>query len=325
MDSNKPLDNLTSILQLAGSSAFVFYLIGYIGVNSYYVKNGFFSYDIFSVQIVSAGVLFSVIYGIYGFAVGRRLIYLNADREHFTEMGSGYRRPLLWRDFVNLFVIVELFFGIVVGVFWTSGMIFEVTNGFKTFSYVLIAAFIFDYAVLWQSGLYANKPYIALPLAFIGFLLAIFYGVRQIDNPLMLRLIVHYITATLIMYFIVSVHRKSTRSQIFTAFWAFVTVSAFTASFASSYYGSIKSQVGGGEPRKVELFLNENRGKLVNLLATDDGTPKEIYLLGETSTELFVNLGSESEVVPLRLAKSAVLAVKPATSESTETDENANK
>ena len=311
MDTEKPLKNLTSALQFVGASVFIFYLIGYIVVNSYYVKNGFFSYDIFSIQILSAGILFSLIYGIYGFVVGRRLYHLKSDKDNFIEMGANYCWPLLWRDFISIFVFVEVLFAILVSVYWTSIILFDVTDKFKNFAYILTVAFLFDYFVLWRRGLYKRKPHIALPAAFVVFCLVILYGIKQIDSIPIILLIAHYIIFSLLLYFVIDTHRRSNSSPVFTAFWTLITVATFTVSLGSTYYGSIKSEMGGGEPRTVKIILNISNSNLNSLLVGKDSKPKKVHILGESSTELFIDLDTGKEIQPLRVSKTAILAIQP--------------
>ena len=84
---------LATISQLVAGAIAVLYLIGFIGLNAYYVSNGIYSFEFFNVQILAAGILFSSAYGIYGFVVGRRLFYIDKDRKAFMEDGANYRFP----------------------------------------------------------------------------------------------------------------------------------------------------------------------------------------------------------------------------------------
>lgn len=186
MNEKKSQISISTVVQLSSVALIAFYVLGFIIVNSYLIKIGVYSFNILNSQYLAAGVIFSVAGGIFGFVVGRRIYFLEHDFSEFASLGSKFRYPKIWVLFCFVYVYVEVAFGGVVGAFWTASLLFDDIQGLRSLLVLLTVAFLIDYLILWRGGVYQNHPFIALPIAFIGFHIIVFSAIILVPDIRML-------------------------------------------------------------------------------------------------------------------------------------------
>lgn len=143
----EPTHDINTLSQVVAIGTVIVYVLGFIVVNARLAHWHTTSFDLANPQYLSAGLMVAASIGIFWFMVWRRLLHLSGDIRELSEKGSHLRWPRAWFLFSRLVITVDLLFGAVVGVFWSAGLLFNITEQQKLFVAVLTAAFILDYFI----------------------------------------------------------------------------------------------------------------------------------------------------------------------------------
>lgn len=329
MNENKSQISISTVVQLSSVALIAFYALGFIVVNSYLIKIGVYSFNILNSQYLAAGVIFGAAGGIFGFVVGRRIYFLEHDFSEFASLGSKFRYPKIWVLFCFVYVYVEVVFGGVVGAFWTANLLFDDIKGLSNLLILLTVAFLVDYLILWRGGVYKNHPFVALPVAFIGFNIIAFSAIILVPDIRMYSLYILYFTAGIVLNIVIDVSYRRTGNILFTAFWGIITLFTAAAIFGNVFYGEVKRQYGGGKPFPVQFVVSEEFPTyLANVLKVENGLTAEVNILGETNSEFLIQTRApdQNEQISLRISRTLINAVVPVRSKKKpETEKHSGK
>ncbi|MFG1495391.1 hypothetical protein ABMA57_02080 [Saccharospirillum sp. HFRX-1] len=308
-DINKPFDSATSLFQIVGASISIFYVIGYIGVNSYFSRYGFYSYEFISVQFLSAGVIFSIIIAAYYFFVGRRIFEVKKYYGELLKIEKKSEPTKWWKLYIGFFIIYELQFQSSIAVHLLYSILFGASNILHLFTAILIGAFIIDYLVTYKLENREKHSENIIYVKTLLYTIVIFLVYNFLPDKKILQLHMFFLYFSLLIFFLS--HFNFQVKDFFSAFLVVVMLGFATIELGSRFYGEIRFEVGGGEPRLVNLIFNESS------LITKDGSDlynmvqSKVYLIGETSSELFLDLGSGDLSKPLRISKDLIAGVQP--------------
>jgi len=308
-DINKPFDSATSIFQIVGASISIFYVIGYVGVNSYFARYGFYSYEFLSIQFLSAGVIFSIIIITYFFFVGRRILGV---KKYYGELLKNEKKPeptRFWKFYIGFFIIYELQFQSLIAVQLLYSILFGASSDLHFFTAILVGAFVIDYLVTNKLGIreeHSENIIFAKTLLYpiVIFLVFNFLPDKRI---LQLQMFFFYFSLLVFLFSLLNFQIK----DFFSAFIAVVMLGFAIIELGSRFYGEIRFEVGGGEPRLVNLIFNESSINSKNGSDLYKMVQSKVYLIGETSSELFLDLGSGDLSKPIRISKELIAGVRP--------------
>lgn len=304
-------------VQKFASFSILLYILGFVTTNAHLSRWGVYSFELLNVQYLAAGLITTIAFGIFGFQVGRRLFFLSEDSDRFAALGRHYRWARTWSTFCSIFVFVELCFAGVIATFWTSSILFR--DLFRDpmvlrLLVILTVAFLLDYSILWRTGLYTKKPYVALPLAFAAFLAVIGASWSTIREPRIFPLFLLYAAWAFVLCIVLDIGARRSKGTTFLWFWASISLLGATSAFGSVVYAEVNRSLGGGEPSQVKLIVtNGTPGGLKSLLGVSGDTTGPVMLLAETSSELLIKpdaMGKEQGQA-LRIRREFIAGIIP--------------
>jgi hypothetical protein len=166
--------------------------------------------------------------------------------------------------------------------------------------------FLIDYYVLWKKNIYQRAPAIALPIASIFHVLVVVAAFYWFPDADITRIVSVYFGIALVLYFVLDIGKRLEISAVFAMFFMAVFVLGTAATFGASIYGHIKTSVGGGQARRVEVILNAAAPvSLQSKLLGGSSATAPILMYAETSDAIFLSRGSDTGEV-IRVSKSAI-------------------
>lgn len=300
-DDSRSID-IATLSQAIGLSSLVVYALGFVVVNAHLARWGVTSFDFANSQYLAAGLLYTVTAVIYALIVGRRLLSQENDYQQLFAAGAalGWRRS--WAAFCWIFVWVELAFGAVVGIFWTSSLLFS--DGFqnRAFTGVLMLVLVVDYVLLWGLDLYQRRPLLALPLAFSLHVFVLGFALLHLTSDAVLSLAILYVAVSFVVLFVDDVHTRSPRTKLFNVSWVIISVLSSAAMFGGTLYAEVKASLGGGELRKVKVILSS----AAPVSVTDRLESRDVALLLAETSDAVLLLSEKESTEVFRLTKDLV-------------------
>lgn len=308
MDIKQPLDP-AALSQAVALSSLLLYVLGFVIVNAHLAKWDVASFDFANAQYLAAGLLFAVFAAIFWFLVGRRIQNIENDFVEFAKLGREYKWPRTWAFFCLFQVFAELSFAFVVGAYWTASIFHQRSTQQIALTGALVVFFLIDYYVLWNKKIYQRAPAIALPIASIFHVLVVVTAFYWFPDAGITRIVIVYFGITFVLNFVLDIGRRRETNAVFAMFWTAVFVLGTAATFGASIYGHIKTSVGGGQARRVEVILNAAvPASLQSKLLGGSSTTAPILIYAETSDAIFLSRGSDAGEV-IRVSKSAIAGV----------------
>jgi hypothetical protein len=318
MENDKEKFKVDTSLVLQSSALIVmgFYVIGFVVVNSYFGKMGIYAFDVFSARYVSAGILTTVIFTIFGITVARKFYYFDRDHKEIALNLVSSRWPHLWGLFVVVYSLAKFAFLFTLVTFLNAVTLLEGIEFIylRTYFLVIAAGFFIDYIVLSHGGMYNKHPFVAYPASLITFLVAIYFGIFNLADPRIYKFYHFYIVVMIFVSFSVALYRMNF-DRMWAIFWAAISVLSLAAIFGTSLYGEIRRELGGGLPADIRLVVTKDMPEyLTDKLGVQNGVSGKLKLLGETNDDLVIlwDKLEQKEKNGLRFRKSYVSAILPA-------------
>ncbi len=316
--------NITVIVQFITIFITVVYLIGFVVVNTYLSGTGVFRFEIINSQYLSAGVLTLIVFIIFGLLVGRKVYYVSSDFIELEKLVFDKTKPLksfLWRVFSFLYILIEIYFSIVFGVYLTANIFFENFEADFKLDLIIFGLFVVDYYFLWRNDLYNRNPFIILPLVSAFFIITIYFFLKDINDSRVILLLFIYVSMAIILYFVLDFYEftyeftngKNYLVLVITIILTFIILAVF---FGKTLYGEVKRGLGGGKPMIATLVVNDQVPQVIdNILEVKNNITSEIELYSETTSDLILkitkNNAPEKHDQFLRLNKSLVMGILP--------------
>lgn len=200
MNEKKPQVNFSTLIQLSSAVLIAVYVLGFIVVTSYLVKNGIYSVSVLNPQYLAAGLIFSVASIIFYFLVARNIYFMDRHFREFSSLGSNFRYPGVWCAFCFIYVLVGVIFRGVVGALLTANLLFNNVQSSRLLL-VLLAVFVsLDYMIEWGRNLYENYSFVVLPAIFLGFITIIFSAIISVHDARVHLLYFLYIVGAISFY-----------------------------------------------------------------------------------------------------------------------------
>lgn len=305
-------DNLLVLSQLFYFILITCYIFGFIIVNSHLVKNGIYSFEIFNTIYLAAGAIFIIVVAIFGFTVGRRVYFLDND---FYQLVSNYNKLhnlKKWSIFCLLYILVELLFAVIFGVFWTAYLLFDDVQEIKILIVLLTVFFVIEYLIAKKINFYRNHIYIGISVIIITSFFIVFAIKFLLSDKRILSLFFYYMGNLMVLNIVIQISQKRKDNNIFKYFWGLIFLFSTATLFGNNYYDEIKREYGGGKPMFAKLIVsNYFPAYLSKMLKTENGVIKDAKILAETNSDILIQTKSEEEQITIRISKNLIQAIIP--------------
>lgn len=283
--------DLGQALALTVSAA---YFCGFIVVTAHLGRFGLREYDPFRTQYLVAGAIVFVLVGVFAYFVWNLLTRLDtntAEYEKLFERLGGAGRG--WAIWAFVYASIEVAYFVVVCTIVAASLLFPLPQKSVLFLVLAIVAgkFLID-MILTSAASEHLSPWsfvwigIFMGAAVVGFLLLT-------EGPYYDFSFLFFVSVAVVIGY-QRQKRLAPDPKAVTAYFVVFSLIAFSAAFGASFYGRVRTSVGGGAPVTVRLVMSEQSlpAELSRALGITASVSAPVDLLAETTTEFVLGRGA---------------------------------
>lgn len=314
MNEHQKSLNISLWAQLVTTIVLFVYVVGFIVINSYCMNIGIYLFDILNAQYLAAGIATILAFTIYGFMVGRRVVFADNDMSKIIAICENDKYKKVWTVFSCLLVILEIAYGVVVSSFVIVFILFEDVEYLRTTATLLVLVIMFDYLVLISGRYYKKHPFVVLPIAFLIYLCVIVWVGFILRDSRVSSLIWYFAFGTFLLNMLIDIKGKLSQSLPVIVMMSIFGFIGATSYFGKYYYGEIKRELGGGKPLRVIMIVSDDMPLyLKKAFIVDNNATKQLTIMGETNTDILIGLPMDNtnNVATYRINRDLVKAIIP--------------
>ena len=314
MNEQQKSFNISLLAQLVTTIVLFVYVVGFIVINSYCMNIGIYLFDILNAQYLAAGIATILAFTIYGFMVGRRVVFADNDMSKIIAICENDKYKKVWTVFSCLLVILEIAYGVVVSSFVIVFILFEDVEYLRTTATCLVLVIMLDYLVLISGRYYKKHPFVVLPIAFLIYLCVIVWVGFILRDSRVSSLIWYFAVGTFLLNMLIDIKGKLSQSLPVIVMMSIFGFIGATSYFGKNYYGEIKRELGGGKPLRVIMVVSDDMPLyLKKAFIVDNNATKQLKIMGETNTDILIGLPMDNanNVATYRINRDLVKAIIP--------------